>query len=150
MSWNWTWQVSTCSWNLHGRTGASMEGSGGCCSCQRQHHFLSALARRPSFTSRYDYGISRFTLFKVSVVAGTHSLSPINVGPLKPLPFRASVVTGTPPHVHLLRDSVYSLTHWPVSGSDTICDGPSPTLADIVLLRLSPSSFSSKILKRLY
>ena len=62
-----------------------------------------------------------------------------------PPPFGASVLAGTLPRVYTLRGSASSLAHCPVSGSDTICDSPSPPLADIILFGLSllgfPSSF---------
>ena len=45
--------------------------------------------------------------------------------------------------------SASSLAHRPVSDSNTVCNSPSPLLADIVLFGLSLLGFPSKILKRL-
>ena len=91
--------------------------------------------------------------------------SPTDVGSHNPSPFRAqhprwhssllqsmwdppihppsgpSVLAGTPPHVHPPSGLSLLVTHSPMSGSDTICNGPSPPLADIVLFRLSLSGF---------
>ena len=72
-----------------------------------------------------------------SVLAGTCSLlqsmwdSPIYS------PSGPNVLIGTPPCVHPLLGSASSLAHRPVFGSDTICNGPSPPLADFVLFGLS-------------
>ena len=49
-----------------------------------------------------------------------------------------------------LRGPTSLLAHYPVSSSDTICNSPSPPLADIVLFGLSPSGFSSRFLKHVY
>ncbi|KAG7016972.1 hypothetical protein SDJN02_22083, partial [Cucurbita argyrosperma subsp. argyrosperma] len=65
-------------------------------------------------------------------------------------PSGPSVLAGTPPCVHPTQGSVSSLAHCHVFGSDTICNSPSPPLADIVLFGLSLLGFSSKILKRVY
>ena len=54
----------------------------------------------------------------------------------------------TPPRVHPLWGSTFSMTHHPVSGSDIIFNGPSSLLVDIVLFEFSLSSFSSRFLKR--
>ena len=63
--------------------------------------------------------------------------------PPNPPPLRPSVLVSTPPRVHLPQGSASSLAHCPMSGSDTICNGPSPPLADIILFGLSLSGFSS-------
>ena len=47
-----------------------------------------------------------------------------------------------------LRDSASSLTHRPKPGSNTICNDPSPLLADIVLFGLSLPSYLLRFLKR--
>ena len=47
-----------------------------------------------------------------------------------------------------LRGTTSSLAHCPVFGSDTICNGLGPLLADIVLFGLSFSGFPSRFLKR--
>ena len=71
-------------------------------------------------------------------------LSPIDVGSHNPPPFGALAhyLVSTP-----LRGSVSSLAHRPVSGSDTICNSPSPPLVNIVFFGLSLSGFLSKFLK---
>ena len=71
----------------------------------------------------------------------------INLGPPNPPPSRPSILTRTLPRVHPLRGSAFLRAHRPVSGSDTIYNGGSPLLADIVLLRLSFSGFSLRFLK---
>ena len=45
-----------------------------------------------------------------------------------------------------LQGSTSSLVHCPVSGSDTICNGPSPPVADIILFGLSLKVFKMRIL----
>ena len=67
--------------------------------------------------------------------------------PNSPPPSGISVLAGTPPFVRPLRDSTSSLAYRPVSGSDIICNCPSPPLVDIVLFGLSHPSFRSKFLK---
>ena len=44
-----------------------------------------------------------------------------------------------------LRGTARRLAHHPVSSSDTICNVPDPPLADIVLFRLFPSGFPSRL-----
>ena len=58
-----------------------------------------------------------------------------------------NVLAGTP-HVHSLRDSAFSLTHRLVSISDTICNGISPLIVDIILFGLSLKDFKTCLLKR--
>ena len=58
--------------------------------------------------------------------------SPINVGPPNPPPSRLSLLASTSP----------------VSGYDTNCNGPSPSLANIVVFGLSLPSLTSRFLKR--
>ena len=53
---------------------------------------------------------------------------------------QASVLAGILPSVHPLWGLASSLTHYPVSNSDIICNSPCPPLASIVLFRLSFSS----------
>ena len=60
-------------------------------------------------------------------------------------PLGPSVFTGTPPRVYPLRGTARRLAHRPVSGSGTICNGPDPPLADIVLFGLP-----LKALKRVF
>ena len=72
--------------------------------------------------------------------------SPIDVGSPNPPPSRPSVLAGTPPCVHPLRGSAFSLTHCPVSSSDTICNSSSPQLTDIVLFGLSLKVFKTRLL----
>ena len=73
-------------------------------------------------------------------------LPPIDVGPPpNPPPLGPSVLTGTPPHVYPLRRTARRLAHRLVSGFDNICNGPDPPLADIVLFRLSLSSFPLRL-----
>ena len=52
--------------------------------------------------------------------------------------------------IHPLGGLVSSLAHSPMSGSDTICNSPSPPLADIVLFRFSLLGFPSKFLEHVY
>ena len=59
-----------------------------------------------------------------------------------------SILAGTPPSVHPLRDSVFSLAHHPMSGSDTICNSSNSPLTDIVLLGLSLKVFKTHLLGR--
>ena len=60
-------------------------------------------------------------------------LSPIDVGPYQIYPLWALASSCLPP----LRGTASLLTHSPVSGFDTICNGPSSPLADIVLVEFS-------------
>ena len=77
---------------------------------------------------------------------GHYFLPPIDVGPPpNPPPLGPSVLTGTPPHVYPLQGTTRRLAHRPVFGSDTICNDLDPLLADIVLFRLSLSSFPSNL-----
>ncbi|KAG7013676.1 hypothetical protein SDJN02_23843, partial [Cucurbita argyrosperma subsp. argyrosperma] len=55
----------------------------------------------------------------------------------KSTPFGPSVLTGTPPHTYPIRGTARRLTHSPMSGTDTICNGPDPPLADIVAYLLT-------------
>ena len=52
------------------------------------------------------------------------------------------------PPIHPLQSLVSSLAHRPVSGSDTICNNPSPPLANIVFFRLSLKAFKTCMLGR--
>ena len=98
-------------------------------------------------------------------------MSPTNVGSHNPPPFGgqrprwhsffSAIDVGPPPKstplwslVSLLAHRLVStplrgtaslLAHRPVSGSDTICNGPSPPLTNIVLFGLSLSGFSSRL-----
>ena len=72
---------------------------------------------------------------------------PIDVGPPNPPHSRPSVLVGTPSHVHPLRGSASLLAHCPVSDFDTIYNGLSPPLTDIVLFRFSLSDFLSWFFK---
>ena len=70
-------------------------------------------------------------------------LSPIDVGSLpNPPSVGPSVVTGTP---CLLWGTASLVANSSVSGSNTICNGPDPLLADNVLFWFSLSSFPSKL-----
>ena len=60
-------------------------------------------------------------------------------------PSGPSVLTGTPPCVYPLRKIASSLAHRPMSGSDTIYNGPGPLLADIILFGFFLSSFPSRL-----
>ena len=66
---------------------------------------------------------------------------PTSLLALIPLSNRCGISQSTP-----LQGPVSVLTHRPVSGSDTICNGSSPPLADIFLFGLSLSSFPSRLL----
>ena len=60
-------------------------------------------------------------------------------------PFEASVFTGTPSHVYPFRGRASSLACRPVPSSDTICNGPSPPLVDIVLFGLPLKVFKTRL-----
>ena len=84
-----------------------------------------------------------------SVFAGTRSFlhsmwDPHQIHP----PSGPSVLTGTPLRVYPLQGTASSLAHCPVSGSETICNGPSPPLADIVLFGLPLKVFNTRLLGR--
>ena len=68
--------------------------------------------------------------------------------PPNPPPSGPSILTGTPPRVYPLRGTTSSLSHRSVSGSDTICNGPSLPLADIVIFRLPLKVFKMRLLRR--
>ena len=70
--------------------------------------------------------------------------SPIDVGPPNPPPLGP----GTPPRVHPLWSSAFLLTHRPVFSFNTICNNPSPPLANIVLFRLSLLGLKTLLLGR--
>ena len=52
--------------------------------------------------------------------------SSIDVKPLQSAPFGPNVLASTPSCVHPLRGLASSLTHYPVFGSDSICNNPCP------------------------
>ena len=79
-----------------------------------------------------------------SVLASTRSLLQSMWDPPIQPPSEPSILGGTPPRVHPLQVSASSLAHRPVSDSDTICNSPSPPLADIILFGLSLSSFRKR------
>ena len=57
-------------------------------------------------------------------------LSPIEVeGSHNPPLSGPNILASTPPGVHPLRSSAFSLALYPVSGSDTTCNSPNPPLA---------------------
>ena len=64
---------------------------------------------------------------------------PTNVGHHSPPLLGPSVCTDTLLCDYPFRGTARRLTHRPVSGSDTNCNGPSPLLANIVLLSNFPS-----------
>ena len=65
-------------------------------------------------------------------------------------PFGAQRLTSTPPRVYPLQKTTRRLAHRLVSGSDTICNGSDPPLANIVLFglpfRASPQGFKTRLL----
>ena len=77
----------------------------------------------------------------------------IHVGP-PPIhsPSGYSVLAGTLPRVYSFSGLSLLTSNRPVFGSDTICNGTSPPLADIALFRLpvwtSPQGFKTRLLKR--
>ena len=84
----------------------------------------------------------------LNLLADTHSLlQSMWDSPIHPFQGIASLLAhhlmSTP-----LRGSTSSLAHRPMSGIDTICNGPNPPLTDVVLFGLSLSGFPSSILKR--
>jgi len=79
-------------------------------------------------------------------------LFPNHVGSLNPPPSEPSVLVGTQSRAHSLWGSASSLAYRPVSDSVTICNSPSPPLADIVLLgfpfRAFLKAFKTRLLGR--
>ena len=83
-----------------------------------------------------------------SVFAGSsRSLLQSMLVPLIHLLRSPNVIVGTLPRVYPLRGSASLLVHHPMSNSDTICNGLSLPLVDIVLFGLTLSGFPSKFLK---
>ena len=92
------------------------------------------------FPLQPTWDLTIHSLSGCSVLAGTHT--PLQLmGPPNPPPLRPSVLADTPPGVHYLRGSAFSLAHRPMFGFDIICNSPSPLLADIVLFGLPPRGF---------
>ena len=100
-----------------------------------------------SFSSSIDVGSHNSPPSRPSVLAVTRSLlqlmrdPPIHP-PLDPASLLVHHLVSTP-----FLGSASSLAHRLVSGSDTICNGPSPPLANVVLFGVFLSSFLSMILK---
>ena len=108
------------------------------------------LIKNFSFSSPINVGSHNPTPAGPNVLANTRSLFQLMWdSPVHP-PSGFNVLTGTPSRVHLFRGLASSLTHCPVSGSDTICMSLSPPLADIVLFGLFFSGFHSRFLKCIY
>ena len=107
------------------------------------------LIKNVSFSSPTDVGSHNPPSFRASVLASTRPIlqsmwdSPIH--PLQDLvSLLAHYLLSTP-----LQGSTSSLAHCPVSGSYTICNSPSPPLADIVLFWFFLSGSPLKFLKRI-
>ena len=83
-----------------------------------------------------------------NALADTHSLLQSIWDPLFHPPSGPSVLAGTPSHVHPLWDSTSSLAHRSMSDFDTICNDPSPPLADLVLFGLPLKVFKTCLLGR--
>ena len=104
------------------------------------------LIKSVSFSSPTDV---RSPSLGPSVLASTRSflqsmLDPHQIHPLRgPASLLAHRLMSTP-----LWNSASSLTHRSMFGSDTICNGPSPLLVDIVLFGLYFSDFPTRFLKR--
>ena len=81
-----------------------------------------------------------------NIFASTHSLLQ-RCGPLIHPPLRPNVLVDTPPRVHLLQSSAFSLAHRPVSSFDTICNNPSSPLANIVRFGPLRTAISLVVLK---
>ena len=85
-----------------------------------------------------------------SILVGTHSFlqsmwNPHQTTPLQgPASLLAHRLVSTS-----LQGTASSLAYRPVSGSDTICNGPSPPLTDIFLFEFSLSGFPSRFKMRL-
>ena len=65
--------------------------------------------------------------------------------PPNPPPLGPSVLTGTPPRVYPLQGTARRLADRSVFGSDTICNDPDLSLADISF-RGSPQDFKTRLL----
>ena len=107
------------------------------------------LIKNALFSSPTDVGSHDPPPSEPNVLTDTHSsLQSMWDPPIHPLQgpasLRAHQLVSTP-----LRGSPSSLTHRPMSGSDTIYNNSSSPLAYIVLFGLFLSDFPSKILKRL-
>ncbi|KAG7020717.1 WD repeat-containing protein DWA2, partial [Cucurbita argyrosperma subsp. argyrosperma] len=103
------------------------------------------LINNVSFSSPTNVGYHNPPLFRAQRPRWLLFLSPIDVRPPpNPPPSESNILTGTPSCVYPLRGIVSSLAHCPMSISDTICDGPNPPLADIVLFGLSLSELPLK------
>ena len=81
------------------------------------------LIKNASFSSPTDVGSHNLPLFDAQRPRWHSFPSPINVGP----------------PIHALSNPASLMAHRSVSGSDTICNNPSPPLGDIVLFGLSLS-----------
>ena len=106
------------------------------------------LIKGVTFSSPTDVGYHNLPPLGPSVPTGTRSFlqsmwDPYQIHPPSgPAFLLAHRLVSTP-----LRGTTSSLAHHPVSGSDSICNGPSPPLVDIVLFRLSLSSFPLRFFK---
>ena len=107
------------------------------------------LIKNDSFSSPFVVGSHNPHPFGAQCPRWHSFPSPIDVGLPNPPPSGPSVLAGTLSCVYPFRGSASSLIHRLMSGSDTICNRPSPPLADIVFFELFLSGFPPRFLKRL-
>ena len=81
-----------------------------------------------------------------TLIKGVLFSSTTNVGSHNPPPFGAKCPCWHTASCPPLQGPASSLTHHPVSGSNIICNDPSPPLADIVLFAPSLSGFPSRLM----
>ena len=110
------------------------------------------LIKNVSFSSPTDVGSHNPPRFAAQRSRWHSFLSPIDVGPLDPPPLGPCVLPRTPPGVHLHSGLSLLASTSPGADFDTICNSPSPPLADIVLFGLSllgfPTRFKTRLLGR--
>ena len=100
------------------------------------HYFLQSMWDSHQPTSQFIPFEVSLTLVHFSNRCGTPTIST----PLGPASLLAHRLVSTP-----LRRTARRLTHRLVSHSNTICNDPSPPLADIVLFLLSLTGFPSRL-----
>ena len=102
---------------------------------------LHTLIKGVSFSSPTNVGFSQSTPFRGPTSSLT--LVPFSYRWYVHPPSEPNILISTPPHIYPLWGTASSLAHNPVSGTDTISNGSSPPLADIVFFGLSLSNFPS-------
>ena len=109
---------------------------------------LHTLIKNASFSSPTDVGSHNPPPSEPKVLASTRSLLQSMWDPSIHPPSGPSVLTSTPPRVHPLLGLASLLTHRLMSDYDTICNSPSPPLANIALFRLSLEVSKTHLLGR--